>query len=610
MKPVEMKTDARPLAPEPKVSKTVGFLRRHTKECIILGMLLLILALPFVLRSAIQTPIPTKGERLVIITPHNETIRWEFGEAFSRYMKEAHDKDVIVDWRNPGGTSEIAKVLNSEYVAAFENYWKTKKLGEWAPVAKEFNNRKLSPAKEGETETSAQRGRRLFLDSHDVGIGMDLFFGGGAYDFITQAGAGHLVATDESGQYGLRSLKAQHPDWFDDAIMPEELSGEPFRDDDDRWAGACLSSFGMCFNKDGLERLGIENHPDQWADLADPRLIGEIALADPAKSGSATKAFEMLIQQQMQQAMETEIFRASQIDDERSDEEIEEDAIRKGWTNGLRLIQRISANARYFTDSSSKIPLDVAQGNAVAGMCIDFYGRTFAEITRREAEQRGEVADDGSGRVLYVTPRGGSSVGVDPIGMLRGAPRPDLAHAFLEFVFTPEGQRLWNYRAGTEGGPRQISLRRLPIRRDSYTSADLANFADPSVLPYETADSFQYRGEWTGRAFNSIRFIIRLACVDTHDELQEAWEAIIEAGMPRDAIEVFENVEMVNYDIATNEIGPVLSSRAKLSEVRLARDLADDFRHQYRTAADVARRHQRAKESAAAAAVIEPSETP
>ena len=52
-----------------------------------------------------------------------------------------------------------------------------------------------------------------------------------------------------------------------------------------------------------------------------------------------------------------------------------QDAIEQGWIDGVRLMQRIGANARYFTDTSTKIPVDVSMGNAAAGLAIDFYGR-------------------------------------------------------------------------------------------------------------------------------------------------------------------------------------------------------------------------------------------
>ena len=76
-----------------------------------------------------------------------------------------------------------------------------------------------------------------------------------------------------------------------------------------------------------------------------------------------------------------------------------------GWTRGLQVIQKIAANSRYFTDSSTKVPWDVQSGDAAAGMCIDFYGRFQSEAVRKP---------DGSSRLQYVSPAGGSSVGADP----------------------------------------------------------------------------------------------------------------------------------------------------------------------------------------------------
>lgn len=558
-------------------------LSHHPRELVVVVCLAAVLVLPFILREAVgsvERP-PRDGDRLVILTPHNATIRREFGEAFTRHMRENYAKEVYVDWRNPGGTSEIARVIDSEFEAAFELFWHREERGIWGKtVAEAFDDRRLLPAQEGEKETSAQAARRLFLAS-DVGIGVDLFFGGGTYDFRNQAEQGHLVAKDARGSFGISPLLAEKPEWFEEKVFPASFSGERYRDSDARWIGTCLSSFGICYNRDGLRRLGILESPSAWEDLADPRLFGEVALADPTKSGSIAKAFEMLIQQEIAIAFEREVARVGLADLELSDEEVAREARASGWRNGLRLIQRIAANARYFTDSSSRIPLDVAQGNASVGMCIDFYGRTFVD----------QVAErEGISRVGFAIPVGGTSSGADPIAMFRGAPRPDLAHAFLRFVVSPEGQRLWNFRVGAPGGPSRTSLRRLPVRRDAYLPEELAYFTDPEDLPYQRGDFFTYRPEWTAESFEAIRFIIGIMCVNTHNELRDAWRAIAQAGIPDEALEVFEDLGMVNYELANGGISEVLDGGSRLEEVRLARDLSDYFRGQYRRAERLARK--------------------
>lgn len=170
---------------------------------------------------------------------------------------------------------------------------------------------------------------------------------------------------------------------------------------------------------------------------------------------------------------------------------------------------------------------------------------------------------------------------VDPIAMLRGAPNRQLAFQFIEFVLSPEGQKLWNFRAGTPGGPKKQSLRRLPVRRDLYQPDDLQYFADPDELPYEKSDLFHYEAEWTGKAFGAIRFIIKSMCVDTHAELQAAWRALVRADFPPRALALFDDVERVGYDVAIGEIADILK-RPKIEQIRYARDLNALFREQYR----------------------------
>ncbi len=99
-------------------------------------------------------------------------------------------------------------------------------------------------------------------------------------------------------------LAKLHPDWLKPAIIPQTLGGEKYYDEQGRWYGSCLTTFGICYNRDSLKRLGIDKPPTQWADLADPRYFKQIALADPTKSGSINKAFEMLMQQQIRQEVE------------------------------------------------------------------------------------------------------------------------------------------------------------------------------------------------------------------------------------------------------------------------------------------------------------------
>ncbi len=555
------------LLDHPRTQSVLVWVRQWRKEITVVLALLLTMVGPFLLKPAQSTAPARYDRRLVIISPHHDRIREEFGQAFAAHWKKSTGQTLFIDWRVPGGTSEIAMLIKSEATAAFQQHWQRDLKKTWSPaIAQACLNPKAAPDDEA----------RIAYLASNVTTGMDVFFGGGAYDFEQQAKAGTLVAGDGE-KTGISGLAKKHPDWFGENGIPEKLSGEPFRDPQGRWCGACLSSSGIVFNRDVLRRIGISDDPDSWDDLADPRYYGQIALSDPGKSGSVTKALEMLIQQQMQIAID----RLKAVPNSKlTPEQLETQGVAEGWNEGLRLILRISANARYFTDFSTKIPLEVARGDAAAGMCIDFYGRSAEEEVRKT---------DGTSRVGFIAPLGGTSISVDPIGLLRGAPDPEIATAFIEFVLGDAGQKLWSFRVGEPGGPRQHALRRLSVRHDLYTPENIARMSDGKEAPFEKAQAFIYHPERTAAAFSAIRFLVRVLCVDSHDELHAAWKEIIDNNMPERAITVLEDLTRVKYEATTGNIAKILSARDKVQETRLARELGDAFRTQFIRARTMAR---------------------
>lgn len=494
-----------------------------TRAWLVLGLLALIIALPIAMRRETSTVSPDRADdRLIILTPHNESIRQEFGEAFAAHWKKITGRSLYVDWRTPGGTSEIRMVLDAGYKAADET------------------------------------GRQ--------GIGVDLFFGGGEPDFASQAKRGRLVPL---------TVFQKHPEWFGEAgVIPETFTGERYFPADHTWVATCMSQFGICFNPDELKRLGLPE-PTQWADLGDPRYAGSLALADPTKSGSVARSFELLVQNQIQ----TELARPDANP---------ETAIATGWTKGLQLIQRLAANSRYFTDSASKIPHDVGQGNAAAGMCIDFYGRSYSE----ELKTR-----DGGLRVKWIAPHAGTTLSGDPVGVLRGAPHSELAQAFVEFCLSPEAQRLWFGKPGSPHGPIARALHRSPVRKDAYTPENLANSTMPEAHPYSDAGNFTYRRDLTGASFNTLRNLVRVMCIDSHEEMKSSWRALREAGMPADALAVFSDVSIMPYALG-GKGDPKLDSPDALESAARAAELGEWFRSNYRKAEAMARATRKTQVSA------------
>ena len=537
------------------------------KRAIIILALVAVVALPFILRPK-KPEKAGGGDIVVIVTPHNEAIRYEFGEAFERWYQARTGRNVRIDWRVLGGTSEIARFLDSEYITSFQNYWVNQLGKPWSTEVQSGSQNGRLPA---DAPAIAKEARATFLASN-VSCGIDLFFGGGTYDFAKQATAGRFVKS---------AIVDTHPQWFNDDVIPLRYAGEEYRDKDGLWIGCVVSSYGIIYNRDSLARLGVTELPTGWADLTSPRYYGEVALCDPTKSGSIAKAFENVIQQQMQLSLES--LRAK--DPGAPAKTTEAAAVREGWVRGLQILQLVGANSRYFTDTSQKPPIDVSTGNCAVGMCIDFYGRGQAEAALRRG---------GSDRLGYVSPPGGTVSSVDPIGVLRGAPHRDVAEAFIEFVLSPDGQQLWNQKPGTPGGPEQYALRRLPVRRDYYTRPEWTAYrSDPEANPFNQKDPLIYRPEWTAGIFREMAFIIRVMCQDTHDELREAWRAINAPGVSADnrarALAVLQDLAPVSYERTGKEIKQALGSKNKVDELRMANELADAFRKQYRRAVEIAR---------------------
>jgi iron(III) transport system substrate-binding protein len=526
-------------------------MRDWVRNGVILGCLGLLIALPFLFRRDQPGDAWQPGDPvLVAISPHNEAIRMEFAYAFSAWHAREFGTPVRMDWRSIGGTTEIMRYLESEYTSSFRA-WAMRNGLSWpgqagmAAFDARFNP-EIPPAEADvpgvwQQQAALWRALRARDDAQAFGAGIDLFFGGGTYDHGIAAGKGFSVPPWPAGERpeGLFTAPGGTP------LIPAWVSGEQWWSD--YFIGTCISTFGICSNRDRLSDLGIDSPPRTWRDLADPRLFRQVGVADPTKSGSIAKAFEMIIQQECRLAVAEAGFSGADID--RFEVLIAgarlpagvlppevpdayQDAIEQGWENGLNLVRLIGANARYFTDAAGKVPIDVSNGAAAAGIVIDFYGRYQAEFS---------LDKEGEPRLDYFTPLGGSSVSADPISLLRGAPNRDLAVRFIAFVLGPEGQKIWTYRPGTPGGPRRFALRRLPIRRDFYPAPDVPalhaqhqehlryssdDLSDPAIDPYQLADTFTYYPRWTAAHFGVHRNLIRAMAMDAGDELQRAWQVL------------------------------------------------------------------------------------
>lgn len=229
-----------------------------------------------------------------MVSPHNEAIRYEFEQGFARWHRRRHGMSVRIDWRSIGGTTEIIRHLNSEYAAAAQAWWRQRGEG-WPAGAREAVLATRPPPASRSDLVRLYQAFRQVDDLRQVGVGIDLLFGGGEYDHTVAHRSGLTVPVWPPGEAPAHLFASG-----DTELIPERLSGETCRTA--TLFGNAMSMFGIVYNIDRVGALGVARPPGRWDDLADPVYFRALGVADPTKSGSIAKAFEMLVPQKMHDA--------------------------------------------------------------------------------------------------------------------------------------------------------------------------------------------------------------------------------------------------------------------------------------------------------------------
>ncbi len=318
----------------------------------------------------------------------------------------------------------------------------------------------------------------LELYKHSDASGIDLYFGGGGPDHRLLTARGITVPVELPKEI----LQA----------LPKAINGIEQYDPDGHWYGATVSAFGIVYNARLLKEKQLPL-PQRWEDLAAPAMYRWVAAADATKSGSARAAYEMVIQSE------------------------------KSWPAGWAKLLRIFANCKRFTGGASDIPRDVADGEVLAGAAIDFYAYD-------------QIAASGESVGFALVP-GTTAFTPDPIALLKGAPHPQMARRFIEFVLSPRGQALWCLPAGAPDGPKRYALYRQPIRQDIYQRYQ-GRLLPELVNPFTHSAGFRPNTETMDiRISRLLGPLMKAAAIDHHAALSRAWKAIIDAGMPQDLLD-------------------------------------------------------------------------
>lgn len=268
--------------------------------------------------------------------------------------------------------------------------------------------------------------------------------------------------------------------------IPAEVAGVPTRDAEGRWYATGLSSFGILYNKGALAQRDIAP-PATWDDLADPRFFSWLAIADPAASGSHRECMVLMLQ-------------------------------KYGFEDGWSRIIRMLGNSRALVERSSSALQQTRNGVFLASFAVNFDGLHYQHISHDGCE--------------YVDPADATVATPDVISVLSTTTDRKLAEAFVRYCLSDEGQLLWC--SPTNIGGSEFRLYHYPINPAVYTKH--ADKLEVDRNPFETQYGIQYDVEKAAGYASVVTPMVQAACGENHVLLQRAWRALIDAGMPADAL--------------------------------------------------------------------------
>lgn len=218
----------------------------------------------------------------------------------------------------------------------------------------------------------------------------------------------------------LKEVQAFQRPGVDRSGLPERLGGSFIADPDGYYLATELAGFGFVYDPAELAGLGLAA-PQDWTDLADPRLAGRIVVPNPGRVGFAPPLVDIVLQAY-------------------------------GWERGWALWSEIAGLATFVGTGGRRVTEEIGPGRSAIGLSIDFFVNS---------------AIAGGTPLRFAYPRHG---GVNPahIAITARAANVDGARAFVSFVLSEQGQRLLA----------DPDLRRLPVRPSVYGELP-ADYHDP-----------------------------------------------------------------------------------------------------------------------------------
>jgi iron(III) transport system substrate-binding protein len=236
-----------------------------------------------------------------------------------------------------------------------------------------------------------------------------------------------------------------------EAYVPPNASGIPdsLKDPDGLWTGIYVGALGFCSNQDLLDELGVEA-PTSWADLLDPALQGNIAVADARTSGTAYT------------------FLYSQV------------ALR-GEEEAFEYLKELNENIFQYTKSGSAPGRMAAAGEVAVSIIFSHDCVKFREET---------------GANLVVSfPSEGTGFEIGSEALIKNAPNPEAAKVWMDWALSPEAQAI----AAT------VKSYQVPSNPDTPVPPEAIALDQVTLLDYDHGVAGELRSDLSARFGEEVR---------------------------------------------------------------------------------------------------------
>lgn len=171
------------------------------------------------------------------------------------------------------------------------------------------------------------------------------------------------------------------------------LINDAYKDADGNWYGIYKGILGFFYNKDELERKGLDA-PKDWPDLLDEKYKGLIWMSNYNTAGTAKLVLNTVIQ-------------------------------KYGHDDGIKYLVDLDKNIQVYTKSGSGPSKNVGTGECTIG--IGFLHDAIYQIV-----------DNGYGNIGMVVPSSGASFEVGATAIFKGAKHENAAKLWVEYALSPE----------------------------------------------------------------------------------------------------------------------------------------------------------------------------